>query len=167
MKCKEIREILLTDYLDDMLNEQDRKEVEAHLSFCIHCNEFAKIAIESTAAPFKDAPKLLLSQEKIWHKIRAGIISEEKTTAGAGFLPELAASFKNIFVVRTALAAAAVAVIVVAAIVFFNPVRQNQTVKKTPPDESIRYLASAMDELSETNPEEDKGYGTDIEKYFL
>lgn len=167
MKCKEVREILLTDYLDGMLNEQKIKEVEAHLSSCIHCTEFAEIAIESTVEPFKNAPKPSLSHEKIWQRIKTEIISEEKTAAEAVFLSELAASFKNIFADRTALAAVAATVIVVAAVVFLNPVRQNQTVQKTTSDESIQYVASVMDELSGTAQEEDEGYGTEIEKYFL
>ena len=167
MKCKEIQEVLLTDYLDGMMNEQNRREAEAHLSSCVYCKEFMEIAIESTVEPFKNAPKLSLSHEKIWQRIKEEIISEEKTAAGAGFLSELASSFKNIFAVRMALASAIVAVIVAAAVVFLNPVGQNQTVKNTTPDESIQYLASIIDELSSTTTEEEEGYGTEIEKYFL
>ena len=78
MKCKEIQEVLLTDYLDGMMNEQNRREAEAHLSSCVYCKEFMEIAIESTVEPFKNAPKLSLSHEKIWQRIKEEIISEEK-----------------------------------------------------------------------------------------
>jgi hypothetical protein len=167
MKCADIHESLLTDYLDGMLDGQKKKEVEAHLSSCVYCKGFVEIAIKRTLKPFRDAQKLSLSQEKVWKKIRAEIISEEKTAVGIGFLPKWFASFIDVFTMRTTLASTILIIIVAASSLFLNPLQQNKIAQKTATDESVQYLVSAMDELYGTTVEEEEDYGTEIEKYFL
>lgn len=84
MKCNEIKE-LLSLYIDGMLDEGERKEVEAHLSDCLDCrkeydelSEMVALLGQTGTAPVPDAfsyrLKRALKEEK-QNMIDAGIVS--------------------------------------------------------------------------------------------
>ena len=73
MNCKSIQELILTDYLDDELDVQQKKNVEGHLVSCAHCREFLEAARETGIEPFTQPQKISLSQENIWQNIKQQI----------------------------------------------------------------------------------------------
>ena len=61
MKCKKIREIILTDYIDGQLNEKQRSSLGLHLAECKGCKEFSTYAVKNIAGLFTNAERLIPS----------------------------------------------------------------------------------------------------------
>lgn len=76
MRCKEIRDILLTDYADERLSQQQKHQLQSHLGQCAGCSEFQKKIVEDTLKPFRE-PQKLTPPESIWHDLRSAIKQEE------------------------------------------------------------------------------------------
>ena len=76
MKCKDIMDLILTDYIDGELNATEEKNIEAHLKSCLRCREFLNEVMQSTAAPFTNAERLK-APESIWYGVKR-IFAQEK-----------------------------------------------------------------------------------------
>ena len=55
MNCKQIRELLLTDYLDKQAGLKLRTEVEEHQKICPECRRLEEEIRRAIVLPFKDA----------------------------------------------------------------------------------------------------------------
>lgn len=156
MKCKDIRESLLTDYPDGQLNTERVGEIEQHLSSCVQCRKFSDVVCRSLVEPFTGAKKISLSQEKVWHKITQRIKEEQAPT-----------HLSNPKVTKPAFALLTIAVITLIVMVYFNT-RNPEVADLSQSSESgttsISYVA---DELSDHQSDDNVDYGTDIERYFL
>ena len=97
MDCKTIKELILTDYLDNELDLKKRQDLETHLKNCSACADFAKNAKAEVVEPFNNA-KQPIAQEYLWHQIKARI---EKEPARHFSLADLARAPKPIFAFST------------------------------------------------------------------
>ncbi len=71
MRCKRIREIILTDYVDGTLKGDGLREVESHLGSCAECRRLAEEA-RSASSIFKAAPRHE-APPGVWNAIREAI----------------------------------------------------------------------------------------------
>ena len=69
MKCKEFRDLIITDYIDNELDEEKTRLVKNHLSVCDGCREYADELIETAVKPFHGLPRNAVPDE-IWQKVR-------------------------------------------------------------------------------------------------
>ena len=79
MNCERAQEIILTDYLDQELDQRGLNEIERHLSGCAHCREFLTAARQATITPFSAPTKVKLPQDKIWQNIKNQIEEESQS----------------------------------------------------------------------------------------
>jgi len=79
MNCREIQEIVITDYIDGQLDQKRKCFIEEHLAQCHHCKEFFILTQESSVKPFISAERQK-PPEIIWENIREvlGAQQEEK-----------------------------------------------------------------------------------------
>lgn len=157
MKCEKIRDLILTDFLDDQLSSGIKKKVESHLDQCVQCREFLHSLQEAAVLPFKQAQESL-PPEFVWQRIKAGISGiplpeRAPVQAPGGFFGWLAHAPRPVYVL------AALLVLVSA---FF--IRGRINTRNSGQAEYAEYYASLSEESFNN---EGDSYGTLIEEYFL
>jgi len=166
VNCKNIQDLLLTDYLDGQLEEEKKKSFDNHLSSCFNCREFASVAQNNIMQPFINAENFIPS-DHIWERIKKAI-EEKPEPVRSGFLTSFWNSIKESFLFpRPAYALAGILVIFVVAMSVnrMSLERQQKTIHESEKEiEYITYLAEATLDVS---VDQNGGYGTAIEYYFL
>lgn len=165
MKCKNIQELILTDYLDGEMGSEQLKQVERHLAACTDCREFRDAAKQVVAEPFKNAGKVN-PPESVWHQIEETIEERKNKRAVAHFFENLKTAFsvkKPVFALSVV---AAILIISVLAIQFLPLRRQSDTkdIVNAYLEEQAEYLAH-LDDANGGDFNAD--FGTGIEDYFL
>ncbi len=98
MKCDEVREHLLGEYLDWELDEITRRGVDGHLADCQECRQFMSTLLETAVVPFRDAEEAEVPSQ-VWENVRA---------AAAAVAPRPGAGFPALWQARSLLFAPAV-----------------------------------------------------------
>ena len=167
MKCKEIQELIMTDYLDGELSREHQLMIDDHLGHCPECRKTAQSAksLSRDFAPLKDAN---LDREVIWQNIKNALEEDRASSViyspGSGspsLLENLFKRFKPSFVFAT------MAVLLIMFSVFV--VQERTKMAQLTPEEKIEYLAyledeAALDGNAEDILDEDQ---LAIEAYFL
>jgi len=112
MNCKEIKEILFTDYLDMQLDSQIMEQVRKHLDGCPGCRKLEEELRLQAVAPFKNAGNERVP-DSVWFGIREQLLERDKPQE----------RFSKFFLPRPALAFATVSIaiiLVVAAVTRYN-----------------------------------------------
>jgi len=76
MKCKEVRDILLTEYIDDRSGASRKEQIEQHLETCNDCREYYETLKEKVVRPLREVSYAEVPGE-IWEGVRDGIIQKE------------------------------------------------------------------------------------------
>lgn len=164
MECREIQDLILTDYLDGQLGEKESNFIKEHLTSCSLCKEVFDNAQEFAKAPFKEAQQLEPPPE-LWHAIRSSI-AEEKQKADQdkpGIIQWLIDCFT---MPKPALAMASVlSVLLVTSVFFHNGGSPTQTAFN--PEAQVDYIAYLLDEEITNTNGQSGDLGTPIEEYFL
>lgn len=165
MRCKRVRDFIMTNYIDAELSDSLKKRIDKHLLSCDGCREFEKSIRERVVMPFKEAQQVE-PPEEVWSNIKEAITSEKEYKESA--LDRLRENLREIFARRnTVLAFATVTTIILIAVIFtkmpFNGRRATNN-----------YLQDQIDFLTYLDMGEqyyaDNGYinlDTSIEEYFL
>lgn len=83
ISCEKIKEILLTSYIDNELDEKTRKEVEQHLAGCYGCRELESLA-KDVIAPLEKAG-LMEPSSDVWASIEEQISVPEQVEVSEPF----------------------------------------------------------------------------------
>ncbi len=75
MNCKQVEQILLTDYLDGELSGATRADIQGHLRACAHCRMFEQRVRVGAVLPFKGLGDLQ-PPEGLWQDIAHSIQAE-------------------------------------------------------------------------------------------
>ncbi len=166
MKCKKVKELILTDYLDGQANEEQKKNIEKHLSNCELCREYV-LAVRKTAFnPFINAERQN-PPEAVWHKIKEQIKDEQLQGLTMPFA-DLVRRIKSFaFAPKPALAFATIVIVIFVAVIIMKLPSENSEVVKVDTEKQIEcmnYLLGVFDQDSMT---ENNDFGTSIEEYFL
>jgi anti-sigma factor RsiW len=162
MDCKRIRDLILTDYIDDELSAGLQEEINEHLKACSECKQLVQDLRQAAVKPFKGLAQMC-PPESVWEGIREKIT--KKPAEKRGFLEGMQEAFNLIFHMPKPVLAA----VTTSAIIFIGMfiMRGHFTGK----NEIRNYFAEQMIFLSnlETNSV-GNGNGdttTNIEEYFL
>lgn len=159
MKCAEIKDKLLTDYLDEEAGPGVAEEIERHLSVCSECREFYETLKEKVVVPFKDL-KPMKAPEEVWSAIKMRI---ENDSAAEGH-PGILAIFSSVIPVRRAIFAAAsvgFAVILLSGAHVWRLYDRGLSQKYM--ELQAQYLSGAdADDMFDND-----GFGTSIEEFLL
>jgi hypothetical protein len=160
MKCRDYRDMIITDYLDREITAEKKKLVEEHLAECVSCREYMAAVLKSSIEPFKKVEKIAPSIS-VWTRIKETIEAENRPFLA----PKVFCIPRNVF--RPVFAMASVAVLVLFIGVLTKFYINRYEVARLRSQEKIVYFASLFGENGYTSDSEDIGYGTAIEEYFL
>ena len=172
MKCEQIKDLILTEYVDGQMDCSEKSQLEEHLKTCSACREFAQTVQKDLVTPFTDVPVPEVP-EKVWHNIKEAITEEEVPQPG---WKEVVSFLGNLKALRQAAYFLAGFVIVIGvAMILLKPapspdrVVVNNTVAGTVAEEAVAetYLAALDTDLDDVYTYVEEGYGTAIEEYFL
>ncbi len=171
MKCREVREVILTDYVDARLSEDAQKSLERHLAECVGCREFEAQARRVLVAPFRQADRLY-PPEAVWDKIHARIVEEEKSRPSSRLAGFWAGLTDRWAFPKPALAAAALVGILAVAltVTLLRQPAQGPDGARLDLEAEAAYVAALLEGAGAaaiSDSGENGGFGTAIEEYFL
>ena len=168
MKCENVKELILTDYLDGQLGKEQKAKIEKHLAICSDCKEYELLTKTAVVDPFNNMERHN-PPEATWHKIREQIEKEklplqEPTNSFADFM-RMIKSF--LYIPKPALVATTIAALLLVVITVIKLQPEDQKIVKVSPEkqiECITYLISVFDQET-VNGNDD--LGTSIEELLL
>jgi anti-sigma factor RsiW len=165
MKCSQIQDLILTDYLDGRLEGAPKDRLEAHLSTCTGCREFEETARKTVFEPFSMAEKPAPA-ETVWHRIKKEIEAEQPAVSRP--LTGLARTIRSFFSARKpALAlATAMTVLLVSVMILRTPPEKPERAGINI-EEEISYVGYLLEGSNQFSANGNGGLGTSIEEYFL
>ena len=159
MLCKAIKDLVLTDYLDQQLDGELKGNIESHLATCPDCAAFARDVQKTLADPFKSIVRQKVP-ERVWESIKANIpVKVSLADKVTGLLERITPVFS--FPRLSPILAGVAVMLIVGATVFYG-----QQAKQVRVKEQVEYLAYL---LTPADPQESENSSmeTPIEKYFL
>jgi anti-sigma factor RsiW len=170
MKCKEIQELLLTDFLDGELSSARRAAVDQHLEYCIDCRAYAEEVRKTAVMPFTEAEEVA-APAGVWQAISEAINEEERASLREmlrerlrDFLGTILAPFK---MRGPALAFASTCVVVIAVFVAVSlPLRYDLSVGEIM-NENMSFLSSLSANGTTDSEMTSDDLDTTIEYFFL
>jgi predicted anti-sigma-YlaC factor YlaD len=164
MKCEKIRELILTDYIDNQMKEEDDIRLNIHLANCRDCKEFLEAVKNTAVKPFANAKKME-APGSLWERVKGAVIAEERRESNLveGMLERLKSVIRmprSAFAISTAMALVLIAVLTVT----FKFNQQALEINREGQFEYSSYSAEAPASAFLNN---DDGFGTLVEEYFL
>ncbi len=167
MNCKNVEDLILTDYLDGQMDEEQKKLIEKHLASCVHCREYVLTARKTVIAPFDNSERVN-PPAVLWHKIREQIDEEEQPEALTSPFADFIHSIKSLlYMPKPAFAVAMIVILLLVTVSVVKLPSKNQEIVKVDTEnqvECITYLISVFDQDSMS---EDDNFEDPIEEYFL
>lgn len=154
MKCDQFKEIFLTDYLDEMLSAEKRKDCDTHLESCELCAGLVADLKTITEQTFKKVETLQPSRQ-IW----AGI--QHKIESQTGWLEKMQ-SFLTL--PRLTIAIPVLASLMLLSVFRFNPTTASYDVTRTYLVDELN--GDVVSEIAADNTS-DASFGTVIEDYLM
>jgi len=167
MKCKYVKELILTDYLDEQLGKEQKTQIEKHLTICKGCKEYELLTRTAVVEPFNNL-KRHNPPEAAWHKIREQIEEELPLQEPTNSFADLILKVKTfLYIPKPAFVVTTIIVLLIAVITVVKLQPEDQKIVKVNPEsqiECITYLISVFDQET-VNGNDD--FGTSIEELFL
>ncbi len=161
MECKEIQDLILTDYLDGQLVKNDNDFITEHLTTCSRCKEFFTNA-QSITSPFENAQQFE-PPPQLWDAIQTSIAQEKQGAQNSsGIIQWLIDCFT---MPKPAMALASVLSVLLLVSVFFHN-GDSPTQSAFNPEMQSDYIVSLL-EYETSNNGQNGDLGTPIEEYFL
>ncbi len=167
MKCKYVKELILTDYLDEQLGKEQKTQIEKHLTICKGCKEYELLTRTAVVEPFNNLERHN-PPEAAWHKIREQIEEELPLQEPTNSFADLIRSIKTfLYIPKPAFVVTTIIVLLIAVITVIRLQPEDQKIVKVNSEsqiECITYLISVFDQET-VNGNDD--FGTSIEELFL
>lgn len=118
MNCKKIRELIITDYMDQELSKSMQEEVQTHLKTCSGCRVFEQAILKKISEPLRKI-EALKPPEIIWQRIQEAIDEEESVQYSPSLLGRIYDFLKGAVVRRKPAFALSSAFVVILITVLF------------------------------------------------
>ncbi|MEE9605655.1 MAG: zf-HC2 domain-containing protein [Candidatus Scalindua sp.] len=165
MNCKKVKELILTDYLDGQVNEEQKRQIEKHLASCGPCKEYELLAKKTVIDPFNNAKRIRPS-EVVWHKIKEQIEEEQQELASP--FADLIRRIKSfLYVPKPAFVVATIMVVLLIIVTIIKLPSEKQEIVKVSPEKQIECMTYLLRVFNQDSTNETNGFGTSIEEYFL
>ncbi|MFC1666545.1 zf-HC2 domain-containing protein [Candidatus Omnitrophota bacterium] len=167
MKCKKVKNMILTDYSDKEIKATQKELIEEHLAQCRACREFASMVTKSVIGPFR---KIETKEplDSIWYRIKEKIEAETQQETRPYPTHNLMDKLRNfIYIPKPIFAVATAMVLVLCLGIFTKFYSSKQEIVNMQSREQVEYLAYLFTENSYGSNGENVDYNTAIEEYFL
>jgi predicted anti-sigma-YlaC factor YlaD len=161
MQCKEVQELIKSDYLDKEIDQPTQRQIAEHLAQCSLCRGLEE-ELQAQRALFQKA-KRFEPPERIWLNIRDAIVSERmeiEDSAGSGIIERLKGMFakpRPVFALASVLAVTIFVVVLAGGLI-----SKRQFIGSTGNSDIFSAYSFSSDNSDSTGD-----MGTSIEKYFL
>ena len=165
-KCKVIRELILTDYIDNEMDDKRKTSLNIHFARCAECRDFYEQVTEVVVKPFAGADRLSIP-ESIWQNINQAIAAKQQKETGflAGLFRKLK-SFTSIpkpaFAISTVMA-----LVLIAGVAVKFRLDSREAPEKAAQGQMEYYSAYLTEIPLGMLVNDEAGLGTSIEEYFL
>lgn len=167
MKCENVKELILTDYLDGQLEKEQKAQIEKHLSICKGCKEYELLTRTAVVEPFNNLERHN-PPEATWNKIREQIEEEQPPQESTNSFADLIRRIKTfLYIPKPAFVVTSMVVLLLVVITVIKLPTEDRNIVKVNPEsqiECINYLMSVFDQET-MNGNDD--FGTSIEELFL
>lgn len=159
MGCDQIKELLLTDYIDGCLSPEIKRTVDEHLNNCPSCAEFKQTVIQTSVVPFNEVDRKDVPAD-VWSKIESSLEHKQETE------PKTISWWESLqsLVFKPAPVGAFIVIFFLIASVTLNQRNLRQAKLNS---QSKEFLVSVMNASSSVLISDDDGYGTSLEQVFL
>jgi anti-sigma factor RsiW len=166
MNCKKIKEVLITDFMDDECPDAVQEEVIAHLKACGHCRRFEELLRQKARQPFR-AIKAVNPPEEIWQRIKGSIEESQMPQAAWGWKRVFELLRRNYLRERVPVfgLASVMAIILVTFLAAQAPLSRKRLVKESLQEKS-EYMLSLHHTLNQ-DMNGDADFDSTIEHYFF
>jgi len=165
MNCEKIKELILTDYIDNEMNDVERTRLNVHFARCPGCKEFFETVKNTVVKPFTNAKKIE-PPGFIWYRVKEAIMAEEQKKLG--FVARLLEKLKAVFYIpRPALAMSTIMVLAVIVVLMTTLKFSNKEALETNREDQAEYSTYSIETPVSVLLNNDEGFGTLVEKYFL
>jgi anti-sigma factor RsiW len=166
MNCKQVQEIIITDYIDSQIGDKSKRVIDQHLAHCHACKDFLISIKNEAVAPFRNARKAV-PDEFLWARIKQTIEAEQEKQLDKYFIPDLWERFRSaLHFPRPAFALATLVTMILMIGTTGQFFFQSMFVKING-QEQMEYISTLIDEPSDVAGNIGNNPPTPLEKYFL
>lgn len=166
MNCKKIRNLIITDYIDQEASESVRKEILGHIKVCAGCRVFEQALREKASDPLRKV-QAVRPPESIWQRIQEAIEEEEAGQQSPSLLRRVSDFLAGtVFKPRPVVVFSSAFIVILVTLLFMQGPFYRQLAVKTYLREQSGYMLSMS---TPVNGELEKsiGFGTAIENVFF
>jgi len=165
MKCKKVKDLLLTNYIDGETSEELYIQLKEHLDRCKQCSQLESSLRRYAKEPFEEVDQVAVP-ENIWQEIKDTIEEEQLSKT---WLQDVLDKLRNLTVVpKSVFAVATVVAVMLISVTFIKLLPDKNDLIGDYLYEQADFLSYlAGDSLEDFNGPADSGFGTAIEEYFL
>jgi len=165
MNCEKIKESILTDYIDNEMNDEERMRLNIHFARCRRCKEFFETVKNTVVKPFANAKKIE-PPAIIWHRVKEAVMAKQQKKLGfvASMLEKLKSAF---YVPKPALAMSTIMALVLIVVLTTTLKFSNKEASETNREDQAEYSTYSIETPVSAFLNNDSGFGTLVEKYFL
>ena len=166
MNCKKIRNLIITDYIDQEASESVRKEIFVHLKVCAGCRVFEQFLREQVSNPLRKA-QAVRPPERIWQRIQEAIEEEEAGQQSPSLLRRVSDFLAgSVFKPRPVVVFSSALTVILITLLFIQGPFYRQWAAKSYLREQYDYMLSMSTPVN-GELEKDIGFGTAIENVFF
>jgi len=166
MNCKKIRDLIITDYIDQEASGSVQKEIQAHLKVCAGCRAFEQALREKVSDPLRKI-QAVRPPEIIWQRVQEAIEEEEAAQQTPSLLRRILDFLAGtVFKPKPVVAFSSALTVILITLLFIQGPFYRQWVAKSYLREQSDYMLS-MSKPVNGELEKDVGFGTAIEKAFF
>lgn len=162
MDCKRVKELILSDFLDNEALEDIKSLVKSHIDTCADCKALYDSLLSDVSGPLRNSGRFN-PPESVWFEIKRAIEKEPSKNP----LTLLGEKISLIFNYKKTVLTAATAIVVLMAVVFIKdkPNNTGETVNIYI-EEQMEYISGLAGDTEQVNGDYNE-FGTVIEEYFL
>jgi anti-sigma factor RsiW len=165
MNCEKIKELILTDYIDNEMNDEEKIRLNIHFALCHECKEFFDMVKSTVAKPFANLKKIE-PPGFIWHRVKEAIIAKQQKKLG--FVASILEKLKSVFCIPKPALAMSTIMALVLIVVLTNTLRfSNKEALETNREDQAEYSTYSIETPVSALLNNNGGFGTLVEKYFL
>jgi hypothetical protein len=165
MNCEKIRDLILTDYIDNQTNDEEKMRLIIHFARCPGCREFFETVKNTVVRPFANAKKIE-PPGFIWQRVREAIIAKQQKKLG--FVASLLEKLKSVFYIPKPVLIISTITTLTLIIVLTTTLKfSNKEALETNREDQTEYSTYSIETPVSALLNNDDGFGTLVEKYFL
>jgi anti-sigma factor RsiW len=165
MNCEKIKELILTDYIDNEISGEKKVRLNIHLAHCLECREFFEMVKNTIVEPFASAKKID-PPGFIWYRVKEAIIAKQQERLG--FVASIFKKLRSVFYIpKPALAMSTIMALLFIVALMVNLKFSNKQALETNREDQAEYSTFSIETPVNAVLNNDGGFGTLVEKYFL